>query len=57
MEILKKVNLVNCKTRDFPWEAGNNKPFYESVRPILTLKANLKYSGEGTKDSPYVLYE
>ena len=41
----------------FPWEAGNNKPFYESVRPILTLKANLKYSGEGTKDSPYVLYE
>ena len=41
----------------FSCETDNNKPFYESVRPILTLKANLKYSGEGTKDSPYVLYE
>ena len=39
-----------------PWEAYT-KSISNTVRPILTLKANLKYSGEGTKEYPYVLYE
>lgn len=39
-----------------PFEAYTRGISY-TVRPILTLKANLKYSGEGTKEYPYVLYE
>ena len=27
---------------------------YDSLRPILTLKSGLKYSGNGTEDKPYV---
>ena len=36
-----------------PWEGSGRFSF--SVRPILTLRANLKYTGEGTKDSPKVV--
>ena len=45
----------NLACDSLPWEGTYG--IESSVRPILTLRANLKYSGEGTKASPYVLYE
>ena len=40
----------------------NNSSFingigYSSLRPILTLKANIGYTGSGTKEDPYLLSE
>ena len=47
-------NLYNgdLVTNYYPWEGSGR--YYYSIRPILTLRANLKYTGEGTKESPKV---
>ncbi len=42
-------------TNYYPWEGSGR--YYCSIRPILTLRANLKYTGEGTKESPIVFFD
>ena len=50
-----KITVTDLACDWNPWEG--TYPVNYSVRPILTLKANLKYIGKGTKDSPYIFID
>ena len=48
-------NIYLYSYRDSSFNENNNFNNYNSIRPVLTLKSGLKYSGNGTKDNPLKL--
>ena len=48
-------NIYLYSYRDSSFKENNNFENYNSIRPVLTLKSGLKYSGSGTKDNPLKL--